>query len=227
MCRRISRPPTSVHLHRARWDRVIILGKRIGGSLCSLRIEQLRTRCEVGGSWKNMEQATGKMVKKNRWKFRGQKGRLCFAADCSFSFFTPLPSGTIFLFLGLGTWMDLNVLRFGFNLWESLTSTYRSDFRRAMNNNVTTFFFLIKIFSLSLSFCFFISQDIFQESRRRFSGSFRFFKSNPKAVNFNKKKYRDSIRFYKKRSARGINERERDRFYGYKNCAGSCWEVAF
>lgn len=91
MCRRISRPPTSVHLHRARWDRVIILGKRIGGSLCSLRIEQLRTRCEVGGSWKNMEQATGKMVKKNRWKFRGQKGRLCFAADCSFSFFTPPP----------------------------------------------------------------------------------------------------------------------------------------
>lgn len=44
-----------------------------------------------GGSWKNMEQATGKMVKKNRWKFRGQKGRLCFAADCSFSFFTPPP----------------------------------------------------------------------------------------------------------------------------------------
>lgn len=39
-----ARLATSVHLHR-----VIILGKRIGGSLYSLRIGQLRTRCEVGG----------------------------------------------------------------------------------------------------------------------------------------------------------------------------------
>lgn len=73
MCRRISRPPTSVHLHRARWDRVIILGKRIGGSLCSLRIEQLRTRCEVGGELEKYGAGHGKNGKKESMKVSGAK----------------------------------------------------------------------------------------------------------------------------------------------------------
>lgn len=46
---------------------------------------------EVRGGWgvvgKIWSRPREKWWKKNRWKFRGQKGRLCFAADCSFFLF--------------------------------------------------------------------------------------------------------------------------------------------
>lgn len=189
---------------------------------------------EVRGGWgvvgKIWSRPREKWWKKDRWKFRGQKGRLCFAADCSFFLFffsLLLPSpGTIFLFLGLENLDRLEC--FTPRLLQSLASACRSDFHRATNNNkITTLFFLIKM-SYILFFLFF-------KNRRRFSSSLRFFfKEIWKAGNFNINKKRNiEIAFGFIRNVpfgKLIELREREkpfRFYGYKNCEGSCWEVAF
>lgn len=125
---------------------------------------------EVRGGWgvvgKIWSRPREKWWKKDRWKFRGQKGRLCFAADCSFFLFffsLLLPSpGTIFLFLGLENLDRLEC--FTPRLLQSLASACRSDFHRATNNNkITTLFFLIKISCILFLYFSRIAWTIFKQ----------------------------------------------------------------
>lgn len=70
-----------------------------------------------GGELEKYGAGHGKNGKKESMKVSGAKRPPLFRRRLFFFLLHPsLPSGTIFLFLGLGTWMDLNVLRFGFNL---------------------------------------------------------------------------------------------------------------
>lgn len=174
MRRRISRRPSICIVHAAFYH---FRGKDRRGSLYSLRIGQLRTRCaerEEKQGGKNMEQARGKMVKRIDESFWGQKGRLCFAADCSF-FLLPPEQFSFFSVQERG----LECFTPRPQPLRILTTTYRSDFPRATNNNVTSVL-LLNQNVFSLPFAIFVSQ----ESRRRFSNSPHFIEIR-EAVNFN------------------------------------------
>ena len=121
----------------------------------------------MGSSWKNMEQATGKMVKKGSMKVSGAKRpplfrrRLFFFSFFFFSLLLPSP-GTIFLFLGLENLDRLEC--FTPRLLQSLASACRSDFHRATNNNkITTLFFLIKISCILFLYFSRIAWTIFKQ----------------------------------------------------------------
>lgn len=121
-----------------------------------------------------MEQARGKMVKRIDESFWGQKGRLCFAADCSF-FLLPRNNFPFSRFRNV----DLNVLRLGLNLCESSPPRIDLIFLVRRITKLTSVL-LLNQNVFSLPFAIFVSQ----ESRRRFSNSPHFIEIR-EAVNFN------------------------------------------
>lgn len=127
-----------------------------------------------------MEQARGKMVKRIDESFWGQKGRLCFAADCSF-FHLPPEQFSFFSVQERG----LECFTPRPQPLRILTTTYRSDFPRVKNNKrYKRSSSLIKIYSPSLSL-FSFHQDYFSRISVDDSQAAPIFLEIREAVNFN------------------------------------------